>query len=341
MIVLEVLSLSLMLALSVLTSRSDCKSGIIKNRHLAIFFCLAAIIDFIYYGFFMRELLGKFLWNVFLVSGLALCLFYSHSFAGGDCKLAMVLALFYPARFYVDLNGSTVTLYWAIALSILSGFCYMFVSSIYIILSRTHTLSWNYIKTTILSFGKNYISAMLYLATFNLLLGMIPIPNSVYSVWFARISSFILIWCIWKYPKMRNKIVLLVVGGVLIALSIVTRKIPISLQIGDYALVLSLLLAQIIIKTTIYEEISVEKLKKGMILSTFSSSFMQTSITKNLPTVSTENLKSRLTAEEVEAAKIWARATKTKTFTIVRKIPFAIFLSIGFLCYFVFWSVWR
>ena len=76
-----------------------------------------------------------------------------------------------------------------------------------------------------------------------------------------------------------------------------------------------------------------------MILSSFSSVLMQTSITPGLPGVSTENLKSRLTSEEVDSIQIWAKATHTQSLTVVKKIPFAIFISIGFLCYCILGSI--
>ena len=76
-----------------------------------------------------------------------------------------------------------------------------------------------------------------------------------------------------------------------------------------------------------------------MILSTISSVLMQTSITPGLPGVSTEDLRSRLTTEEIASIKIWAKATHTESLTIVKKIPFAIFISIGFVSYFILWSI--
>ena len=66
---------------------------------------------------------------------------------------------------------------------------------------------------------------------------------------------------------------------------------------------------------------------------------MQNSITKGLPQISTEDLKSRLTSEEIESINIWAKATHTEKLTIIKKIPFAIFISIGFISYFIIWSV--
>jgi preflagellin peptidase FlaK len=102
--------------------------------------------------------------------------------------------------------------------------------------------------------------------------------------------------------------------------------------------VLILLLFQILIGATIYEQVPVAKLKPGMILSAMSSLLMQTSITRGLPAISTEDLKSRLTNEEIESVKIWAKATHVETLTVVKKIPFAIFISIGLLIYVAVWG---
>ena len=93
------------------------------------------------------------------------------------------------------------------------------------------------------------------------------------------------------------------------------------------------------VKTIIYEGVEVRNLKKGMILSSMSSILMQNSITPGLPSISSEDLKSRLTDSEVESVKIWAKATKTESLTIVKKIPFAIFISIGFISYLILWGI--
>lgn len=93
------------------------------------------------------------------------------------------------------------------------------------------------------------------------------------------------------------------------------------------------------IKTILYEEIKIADLKKGMILSTISSMMMQNSRVRGLPSVSTEDLKSRLTEEQVNSICRWSKSRKIETITIVRKIPFAIFIFSGFLSYFVIWGV--
>lgn len=104
-------------------------------------------------------------------------------------------------------------------------------------------------------------------------------------------------------------------------------------------MVVVLLIFQMTIKTILYEEIKIADLKKGMILSTISSMMMQNSRVRGLPSVSTEDLKSRLTEEQVNSICRWSKSRKIETIAIVRKIPFAIFIFSGFLSYFVIWGV--
>jgi preflagellin peptidase FlaK len=146
-------------------------------------------------------------------------------------------------------------------------------------------------------------------------------------------------WIVSKYPVFKRWFVFAPASLLAVVVSVVTKTLPISLNPESYILVLLLLLCQMTIRTTIYEKVEVSQLKKGMILTTFSSIPMQSSITKGLPGVSTEDLKSRLTEDEIASIKIWAKATHTETLTIVKKIPFAIFISTGVLLYCAVWGL--
>ena len=71
-----------------------------------------------------------------------------------------------------------------------------------------------------------------------------------------------------------------------------------------------------------------------MILSQVSSLLMQNSRIEGLPPVSDESLDSRLTTEEAESIVRWSKTKNgLKQITIVRKIPFAVFITSGALAY--------
>lgn len=335
----EIVSFLLMGMLCIQCTKSDLKFGLIYNRILTIFFGCAVFLDAVYYGFFAKDLFRDFAFNFLVVSLLSLYLFFTHSFAGGDCKLAIVLSMLYPARYYLNYRGNATTLVFAIGLALFAGYCYLLVYSIISIATKTVKLTKAYIKNSLLHFLKVYFSAMLYLSLANSVLLMLYHQGFAINIWFSRCLCLLIAWSVGKYPILRRWEALVLAGISTAVISFVLRNIPFSLNPENYTLTLVLLLCQLTIKTTLYEDIPVSSLKKGMILSSFSSVLMQTSITPGLPGVSTENLKSRLTSEEVDSIQIWAKATHTQSLTVVKKIPFAIFISIGFLCYCILGSI--
>lgn len=97
---------------------------------------------------------------------------------------------------------------------------------------------------------------------------------------------------------------------------------------------------RILIATQSYQVIQTALVRPGMILSTASSMQFIASRVKGLPGISTEDLRSRLTEEQAESIKRWEHSAKGQPqITIVRKIPFAIFISLGFVLYYLLWRV--
>ena len=338
MLGIEILSLCFLAALCFICTKSDLKDGMIYNRTLAVFLGLAVVIDSIYYGFFVRDLFKEFIINFLIIVVVSLYMFYTHSFAGGDCKMLMVIALLFPARFYWVMGNTNTTLVFAIGFAIFAGYCYLLGNSIWSIATKKTKITGKYIKSSLLGFAKSYITAIVYISFLNQILMLISHKVEI-NIWIIRLLCLIVAGCIGKYPVFKKLYVFLTTAFIVVILSLALRMSPISLRLENYVLVIVLLICQMTIKTTLYENINVDELKKGMILSTFSSMMMQTSITKGLPGISTEDLKSRLTENEIESIKIWAKATRVESLSIVKKIPFAIFISIGMVMYCAIWGI--
>ena len=102
------------------------------------------------------------------------------------------------------------------------------------------------------------------------------------------------------------------------------------------ALVIVLMLLEIISEQFDYEEIPVLDLKKGMILAGETTVLFIGSKVDGLPPLSTEDLRSRLTEEQVVQVREWSRSkTGKSSVIIIKKIPFAIFLTAGLVLYFI------
>ena len=156
---IEVIYGILFVLLGIIASRSDFKKGLIYNKVLAIFTFASVILGMVYYGYYARDLIIPFLINFIMIVIISLILFYSHSFAGGDCKLVIVMGLLYPANFYLIYGDSTITLLFALGIAILYGYIYLLGSSIYGLISGRNKMTKEYVKIYILSFLKSFISA--------------------------------------------------------------------------------------------------------------------------------------------------------------------------------------
>ena len=336
---IEIVYLCLIAGLCFVCTKSDISEGLIRNKVLLLFFALSLPLNIYYYGIYAPELRVEFILNLVIMCAISLYLFFSHIFAGGDSKMLIVLAFLYPAGCYVAYAGNTFTLFFAICFAILAGFIYLLANSIYSIVSRKVEFTFDYVKDYIKSFLKTYIAAVSFIAAFNcVVFGVSSFGISV-NAWIVRLLGLTIALMVGRFKVLRKPIVVICVIIITAIVSLIFGFTPISLNPENYALVFVLVICQMTIKTTIYETITISELKKGMILSTFSSLMFQMSITKGLPPVSKENLNDRLTEEQVASVQKWAKATRTQSITIVKKIPFAVFITIGFAVYFVVWRI--
>ena len=83
-----------------------------------------------------------------------------------------------------------------------------------------------------------------------------------------------------------------------------------------------------------YKEIKTDDIKEGQILSFKTVLCFNASKVKGLPITTTEDFRSRITSEQAESIKKWKNSKNGQdTITIVRKLPFAIFITIGTIAF--------
>lgn len=341
MIIIEILFMFVLVSLGVITSISDVRDGHIYNKTLLGFSAVAIALEIIYYGYFARDLLPLFIINIGIITFISLILFYTHSFAGGDCKLTVVMAMLYPANYYLVYGKTEITLYFALCIAILYGYLYLFGFSIYALMKGRTKITREYVKGYFVSFIKSFVSASGYICTINLLFICIGISGIYVNEWIVRIVCMMTAWLVGKSTVLKKWPMVLGIYIIDIILGMFLGFMPFSFNPENYVLVIILLLCQMTIRTSLYDEVQITALKKGMILSSFSSMLMQNSKVRGLPPISSEDLKSRLTEEQIASIGRWASSRNVKSVTVVRKIPFAVFIFGGFLSYFIIWSVVR
>lgn len=338
MVIVEILLLIALIALGINASVTDIRDGRIYNKVLIKFALVAIILDIGYYGYFARDLFGLYILNFGIIALISLVLFYTHSIAGGDCKLLLVMSMLYPANFYFVYEKSDVTLYFVICLAILFGYLYLLGYSIYELIKKRAKITVQYIKKYIISFLKSFVSASGYICLINEAFVIMAIYGIQINEWIIRITCMVVAWIIGKKPALKKWQLVVGVFVVDIIVGVILGAIPISFNPENYIWVMVLLLCQMTIGTSIYQEISISELKKGMILSSVSSILMQNSRVRGLPPVSSEDLRSRLTGEQIVSIERWASSRNIVSVTVVRKIPFAAFIMGGYISYFIIWS---
>ena len=339
MIIIEIICGIMILLLGMSASITDIKEGRIYNKMLLFCAIPGVILGIIYYGYFARDLLVPFLMNFGTIALISLVLFYSHSFAGGDCKLTLVLALLYPANYYFVYGQSDFTIFFALGLAIFYGYIYLLFSSIISLLKGENKVTGEYVKGYIGSFVKSFVSATVYISAINLCISYLRVIGLNINDWIVRFICIAVAWLIGKYSFLKKWYIVLSVFVIDVIVGIWLGSMPFSVNPENYILVIVLLLCQMAIRTNIYEEVRISDLKKGMILSSISSMLMQNSRVRGLPQISTEDLKSRLTEDEVNSIKRWAEGRNVESVAVVKKIPFAMFIFLGFISYFIMWSV--
>lgn len=336
---MELIYLLVMISLCVVVIKSDLFEGMVYNKTLLIYGVIAVALDIVYYGFFQREMVIPFLINSLVVSIAALILFYTHCFAGGDCKLLMILVLLFPANCYMTYGNSLITMVFTIGFAVFYGYFYLLVSSLYLLIKKKNSMSMSYVRNSLFVFAKSFFCAMIYISGVNLIIRLIAMQGMNISVWIIRIICIGCSLLVGKKPIFRKKWMLSIGIVIDILLSIMLKMIPFSIHPENYILVIALLICQLTIRTSLYEEIPVEELKKGLILSMGTSMMMQSSRIRGLPGISSEDLRDRLTEVEAESVKRWAKGKKIEKITTVRKIPFAAFIACGFISYWMFWGI--
>ena len=137
---------------------------------------------------------------------------------------------------------------------------------------------------------------------------------------------------------LQNKYLVLIIAISVIVIKLLQQQAIISKSmLLNYTIVFLMLLLRLFIDEYNYETIPTKEVKKGMILATSTVVLFLNSKVKGLPLSSTEDLRSRLTQEEVDSILRWEHSKYgSDSIQIVRKIPFAIFISSGTIMFLLF-----
>lgn len=333
--IIEVIYALAFISLGIISSATDLKEGIVYNRHVLIFAVIGVTLDIFYFGIYARTYLTIYIINCLCIGCISFLLYITHSFAGGDCKLAIVLAILYPAKYYVIYSGSSLTLFFALGYALILGYIYLVGSAILKLVRKNSKISLAYVKNYFEEFFKSFFRVFIYVSALNYLFIIVMQKGIILNTWMIRMICIMLAIVVGKSKVLKKRYVIFCVTIVDCVIGVFFRVLPFSVNVENYILVIILMVLQMITKTNLYKEIELNNLKKGMILSSMASLMMQNSRVKGLPGISSENLKNRLSEEEVESVKRWGKGKNIQSIVVVKKIPFVLFMILGFFVYYL------
>ena len=325
----------LIISLCIFCSFSDIKNNIVPNQVLFPIFIVGTAMNlfcWIQENYIWKQIIGiGTLWCI------AVVLYIFHVWAAGDCKLLMVLAVLIPFETYIKSFNPLFSVILVVAFSFVSSYIYLIIDSIYHSIKRKKIISKSSLLSGMKAFFIRYISNIAYITFLDLII-MILFPDffARFSILIATVNICIILLI--RHINLLSSYNKYIVP-ILICISFILKLI-FNIQIFTmnmmfhYAIVLLAMLMRILISEYNYEEIDTCNIKNGMILSVSDTMLFVNSKIKGLPMLSTEDLRSRLTDEEANSVVKWGKSKiGKKTVKIVRKTPFAIFISLGVIIF--------
>lgn len=228
-----------LVSICIISTKTDLQEGKIHNRTLKNFIIFAILLNVLYYAFFAKTYALIYVVNVLALAGLSLLLFYTHSFAGGDCKLAIVLALLYPGRYYLSYGGMNVTLFVAIGFALLWGYLYLLFTSMIALIKKNSKWTSDYVKVCLIGFIKSFVLSIIYICAINLVFCLLKLIGLNINIWIIRIICMTMAWFVGRKKIFRNKHMVCVVLIIDIVLSLYLKIIPLSIHKENFFWLLS------------------------------------------------------------------------------------------------------
>lgn len=336
MVILEIIQLSILAASCIYFSYTDIRFNRIRNKTVSILTGIAGLFDIIYYSVFARNAVKPFLIIAGVMSAAAVIMYAAHIWAAGDSKFMILVSLLIP----VSSKGDEWRDYYEIMIPVYAfaaGFIFLIADTI--VNMRKEAVSVNRekfagkIKLTFLQFIINSIYVITLLKIEDFVLRKTGFQLGPFQL----IFNICLLILIGHFHFFQTKAVVGFTTGASLLYSIGTGIWILSpIRLLYYGIAFVFVILQQLIGEFNYREIPTADVKTGMVLSMGSSMLLINSRVKGLPGISHEDMRNRLSEEEAEAVRRWESSRHgQKTVTIVRKIPFAVFISIGTGCYFV------
>lgn len=330
------------IGLGVVSAYTDFKEKKIYNKSILI----AVIISIFTYVVFYKEIeiiyIKNYIINILISIIISLLFYYFKIWAAGDAKLFIAITLMIPYQIYETCTKNVFPALFLLIMIFGIAFIYIVFETLYLWIKdrdKFQKLKGNSIKKEDI---KDFI--IQYFMGYFLIMFVRNITN-IFMPWFqtyngglALICNMLILLFSYRIITTKKKIyVTLIVSFILNCIYYLIYGITFGvMDIKIFAIVIAIMSFRLVSEKYNYEEIEVKDLKPRMILSFGSVMKFYTSRVKGLPKNTTETTDSRLNEEEIESIKRWSKTKKgEKTIVIVRHMPFAPFILLGEILFFI------
>lgn len=333
-IINEAVLITLLICMCIYVTKTDLKQGIIQNKVLLITGAIGLIANIIYYSLFAKPFLIAFLLNLGVMTAISIAFYALHIWAAGDSKLLMLTIFLIPARIYYQGNNVTATV---VIMIIIFSIAYLYIigESIYLGIKERNLFHINRFKADIRLMVKQYIKCTCLVSLFGFIVRFVIPEFYSKNIELMMILNMMIILLSYNLKFFDKLIPLICLSVVTVICYILTSSGSFYIDFKIYFLVLVVFVLRLFAEKYNYQTIPTSKVEKGMVMAYSTIVYFIPSTIKGLPKEkTTEDIRSRISKEEAESIRRWETSKYGQPeIVIVRKIPFAIFISIGAVIY--------
>ncbi len=314
---------------------TDLKNAIIQNNVIFSSAIIAVVLNAIYFIFFAEELFIAYCINVGVMSFISIAFYALHIWAAGDSKLLILTIMLIPTRLYYEGNIVSATV---VIIIMIFSFAYLYTigESVYIGIKEKNLFKIQRFKADIKAMAKQYIKCTCLVMIFDYAFMLILPEFYSMNTELILILNMIIVFLSYSIKIFDRWLWLCVLAVPTLVLYFVVNGFSANFDFRIYILVAIVLVLRIFSEKYNYMTIPTSTVKKGMVLAYTTIMCFAPSRIQGLPTTTTEDIRSRISEDEAQSIRRWEKSKYgQEEITIVRKIPFAIFISFGTIVYVV------
>jgi len=333
-IINEAILVTLLITMCIYVTATDFKHGIIQNKVLLVTGAIGLVANIVYYSFWGKQFIMAFLLNLVVMMAISIAFYALHIWAAGDSKLLMLTIFLIPARMYYQGNDVTATV---VIMIIIFSIAYLYIigESIYLGIKEKNLFQINRFKADIKLMIRQYIKCTCLVSLFGFVVRFVMPEFYDKNIELMMILNMIIILFSYNFKFFDKLIPLICLSVITIICYVLTSSGTFYIDLKIYVLVFVVFILRLFAEKYNYQTIPTSKVEKGMVMAYSTIVYFIPSTIKGLPKEkNTEDIRSRITEEEAESIRRWETSRYGQSdIVIVRKIPFAIFISIGAVIY--------